>query len=971
MDPRPLTPRDLRDIISDHAELLKGVAAFTAGDLAHLSRFEDRLYAEAAGSGASAYKVQVHLGDLKRGRCSCMAARTRPFCKHASALLYAWATQPTAFAVAAEAPAPAAGEGTAKREVKRGKVDGNTLVARGVEQVLALVGELGTTGFAAMGGDRAEQVRALAEPLRANRLRRLSARVLELADLLDQVADGDAVDAVAWTDLLADLLLSARKIEKHLAGEGMEDRYVETLIGKSWTKKDRVPVTGLDLVEIAWWATVTPDDFRIVESRYVDLATGDHWSEKQILPMMIARRTEPKPSRAGLRLGGAAGSRFPGFAPYRLDLESPGLSVPLDETGLARLLEVCLPSVGDTLIRLTELRRDVLAPDLLPVAVRVDTLLAGTGRLRLVDARGDTLFLPEDRALGDRVAEALRDVELDAVFGDVGLDGALPTLYPLALLVRGGGKRSLVRLVGGDAASMRGKRPRRMKGAPARRWVEVARAAGVSRAAVTLGEAREELAQAVANGTVGFTPRAAEAGVARLRELGLEKPALVVAGAAQKGDPRERLDDLIKVHQVTGIALVRLAGAVSVDRTTLVAVPTYPSVSVPRLEERLAPAEVARRVGEGRLDRFSAAVAYDAWYRAVPPEDLAAAIYPAWADASASPFVARAFADRREVAVAAACSVLLDPRRAGLEQRTWPNRGGSRTACLTAVRVLAAAEARTELTRVQRVERDVGILAHVRHALAGLPVEKPGLLTRLADAVRVGLRSPAPVDPALRSAVLTASLAEERVELCQRLAAAGDLDAIPLLRVAYATDVTERVRAAAALALAGLIDLESADRFLEGLGERDRDDAAAKVAARALGQLGDYRALGPLLDAYANGWHPNVCIEAIAGLGSAATGALVEFMETRPELAKRGGVKTMINGGAGDVGRVVVARIAALVEHPDFAARAGALLSLLGGDPAEAEAARLVMARRPDLETSKDPEAKALVRRCRRAGGKG
>lgn len=968
MTPRSLTPRELRDIISDPAELLKGIAAFNNNDLKHLSRFESKLYAEAAGSGASPYRVQIDLADLKRGRCSCMAARTRPFCKHASALLYAWASQPTGFAVAVEAPAAAPGDGAAKREVKRGKVDGDTLVARGVEQVLALAAELGTTGISAMSTDRAEQVRALAEPLRANRLRRLSARVLELADLLDLAADGEPVDAVAWTDLIADLLLSARKIEKHLAGETLDDRYVETLIGKSWTRKDRVAVAGLDLVEIAWQATITPDDYRIVESRYVDLATGDHWSEKQILPMMIARRTEPKPSRAGVRLAAAAGSRFPGFAPFRLDLDTPGPATPLDEAALARLVDVSLPRVGEALVRLTELRRDIFAPDLLPVAVRVDTLLAGTGRLRFVDREGDTLFLPDDRTLAGRVAEALRDVSLEAVFGDVGLDGALPTLYPLALLVRNAAGRSLVPLVGGDAASMRGKRPRRTKGVPLGRWVDVARSAGVSRSAVALGETREELARAVTNGTVGFTPRAAEGVVARLRELGLEKPALVVSGAAQKADPRERLDELVKVHQVTGIALARLSGAVGVDRATLVTVPTYPSVAVPRVEAGLSPTEVARRVGDGRLDRFSAAVAYDAWYRTMPPEALAAAIYPTWADASASPFVARAFADRRDVAVAAACSVLLDPDQAGANQRT--HRGLSRTACLTAVRVLAAVGARAELTRVVRVEKDAGLLGHVRRALASMPVEAPGVLTRLVSAVGLGSKSPPPVDPTLRAAVLTASLADERTALCQRLAATGDLDAIPILRVAYATDVTERVRSVAAYALAELLDLDSADRFLEALGDRARDDAGAKVAARALGMLGDYRALGPLLDAYAAGWHPNVCIEAIAGLGSAAAAALVEFMEIRPELAKRGGVKTML-AGSGGLGTLVQARLAALVDHPEFVARAGALLSLLGGDEGEAGAARLVLARRPDLETSTDPEAKALVRRCRRVGGKG
>ncbi|MCU0685775.1 MAG: SWIM zinc finger domain-containing protein, partial [Polyangiaceae bacterium] len=43
-------------------------------------------------------------------RCSCPAARSRAFCKHAAAVLVAWARQPGSFAGAA-APPVAAGEG--------------------------------------------------------------------------------------------------------------------------------------------------------------------------------------------------------------------------------------------------------------------------------------------------------------------------------------------------------------------------------------------------------------------------------------------------------------------------------------------------------------------------------------------------------------------------------------------------------------------------------------------------------------------------------------------------------------------------------------------------------------------------------------------------------------------------------------------------------------------------------------------
>ena len=109
-----------------------------------------------------------------------MAARSRPFCKHAAALLVSWARAPDSFAVAETAPVPLAGDAK-KREVKKGKVDSKDLMARGVDQAATLVRELAVAGVRALAVDRVEQVRALGEALREAKLRRVSARTLELA----------------------------------------------------------------------------------------------------------------------------------------------------------------------------------------------------------------------------------------------------------------------------------------------------------------------------------------------------------------------------------------------------------------------------------------------------------------------------------------------------------------------------------------------------------------------------------------------------------------------------------------------------------------------------------------------------------------------------------------------------------------------------------------------------------------------
>ena len=85
----PIPSAQLKLVVTDPDELSKGLAIADKGGLKHLARYGNKLFAEADGSGSTPYKVQiVHDGEKGyRGRCSCMAARTRPFCKHAAALM--------------------------------------------------------------------------------------------------------------------------------------------------------------------------------------------------------------------------------------------------------------------------------------------------------------------------------------------------------------------------------------------------------------------------------------------------------------------------------------------------------------------------------------------------------------------------------------------------------------------------------------------------------------------------------------------------------------------------------------------------------------------------------------------------------------------------------------------------------------------------------------------------------------------
>ena len=92
---RKLSISDVRSLVGE--EFRKGQTILDQGKLSHLVRTDIKLYAEAAGSRGSSYRTSITFdakGEVqgkkgRQGNCSCRAAWSRHFCKHASALLLA------------------------------------------------------------------------------------------------------------------------------------------------------------------------------------------------------------------------------------------------------------------------------------------------------------------------------------------------------------------------------------------------------------------------------------------------------------------------------------------------------------------------------------------------------------------------------------------------------------------------------------------------------------------------------------------------------------------------------------------------------------------------------------------------------------------------------------------------------------------------------------------------------------------
>jgi HEAT repeats len=909
---------ELRGFISDASELTKGTQIADSGALQNLARHEHKVFCEAKGSGQAPYRVSLTFGEKAgelKARCSCMAARTRPFCKHSAALLVSWARSPESF-VASDAP-PVSDAPAKKRSVKTGHASSTDLMSHGVERVATLVRELAVAGIAAAGLDRVEQVRQLGEGLRENRLRRLSARTLELAAMLEvAVSRRGHLDAVAYADLLSDMLLTSRKLAKHLGGETLEDRYVEELIGKSWRKTDRQPIEGLDLAEYAFVARVTADDYVIRESRFIELTSGVHYSEKHILPAFLAKRSEPKRSYAQTVLRGAAGGIYPGFGPRRIDLEVIPSPAPLEATHVATIVECAHANVASALTAFQEHRRDVFAPDTFPVTMRAELVVAEDGRFRVADAGGEALHIPMEARFDDVLSMLLRRGRLLAVIGDMTLDGILVTLVPMALVVQSAQGPELLSLSTSPSPPHARRSPANDRSAGGPAWLEEARRAGVSAAATALGEVRLDMADALVTGLAGLTQRTIEPLVSRLTDLGLDKPAALLGELPARPDPAERLDGFIKVHQVAGLALVRLAGATTIELSNLERLTRAESIAIRRPSAVLTPGDLFAARLEGKLSRYEAA-----WHRAKHFESLSVdellTEWPAtWSDGESAPFIADTVMPAGERAVSVAREVLADTV-------------AGQTAQLTAIRVLVAVGTPAALAIVKQTASDKQALPLVRsRASAASGSEKRGwraLMPFIGEPV-------ASIDDPIHE-LTTATDKESRLSALDALERHGHEGAIPAVRHTWMSDPAVDVRAKAASTLGILGDSESVEALIAAFRNRANAAKEAKGALTALGYLGDARAVPDILSALIENWGGPLPSEALGSMGVSVLEPIMSLVASRPELAQRKSLQDILVklSSSTQTCRLLSTRVDKLLDTSDGADGAAGLLKLTTG----------------------------------------
>ncbi|MEM9452890.1 MAG: HEAT repeat domain-containing protein [Myxococcota bacterium] len=875
------------------SEFAKGQTILDQGKLEHLAQTEKKLYAKAAGSRGASYQTSITFDDQgkvlgKRGRranCTCRAAWTRDFCKHATALLIAWSKTPDAFAVSetpAEEEAKTAraakddgknggknGSAPKKRSKKKAsapKVDGNALKKQGAERVDTLVRELAVIGVGATSQQRVDQLQELAATLFQLQLRRLEERTLGLARLLSR--DDAASHPVRVASTLANMLLTAVRIKAHCDGKTLEDRYITELVGKTWTKKDRKPVEGLELLEYAYDTRTNNKKHRICASRFIDLKSGEHYMELQILPDHIAKRTDPKPSHAGKVLDGVRGGLYPGFAPWRIHLEEHDRRRPVTAADLQRARAHATP-IGATVAAFQAHRRDVFAPDRMPAFVRVAGLVAKGGRLLVFDEDGATLHLHPSPGLEQRMGDALEGCTLHGIFGEIDLEHAIPTLWPTRLLVQAPGGPAL-RAVGAARGGYAATEPRA--------WADVARQTGLSYAAVSVGEVREALAGLLVGGLTGLDRRATESLTERLRTLALGSLAERLDRLVAQPDPASRVGGFIKLFSVLEVAMVKLTGAAPLDRQGLVPVPTHGSIYIPEPGGQRTPSEAMTARLAGTLTRYEAAVHYHRYYRALTPEQIGHD-HLVLADGAAAPYVIDAIAPRPELAVAVAESILALPM--GMIALRTAFRLLGRTGSPEAELLLKSYSGRHRKAGKRFGQRVVHM---ADDALLVLQKDRPRL-SPLAEARRDHLEYK--LGPLLSQA-RSDKEAERRALGCEALAELGATEAIPELRALFRTDRAQKVREQAALSLAMLGDAQILEELLLAVRRRGpKDKSMAHTACRALGHLGDSRALPTMTELYLEGFTASVIADAWLRFGVLALDPIASMLDADPNLARR------------------------------------------------------------------------------------
>ena len=442
----PLTMSDLQRLC-EATVLAEGVSIYDGKLISNPARSRRRIYAEVKGTAQTPYAVVIDLKgdgrDLEKMSCTCPSAKFRQggMCKHQAAVLVAWSSAATSFVEVPEGTIEAKAVERRKKKraaPKRGRADSTELIQRGTATLGTLLAELGHTGLGTLTSERVNQVRELAQNLRALQLRRLAPECLDLANLLGTaMARAEDFPSEAYARDLADLTFHirglARLIERTDVDAEDYRRLADELLGRTWNEGGLTTLQGLRLLDLGYVKRTTSDGFVLEESYLADVESGDLVKDTLIRPLKVAVHQPPKEDFGHVLLEISDAGLYPGYSPRRIRLRTFTRKAYSPED-IQHLLEKAPDTIDELSKRLQDNVSDVFAPRPLLCLFRPNHLFAREGRLYAIDSlgKGATLLL-DDIGL-DVLERALGSGPIQLLFGTVGYNSDGITIRPITLL---------------------------------------------------------------------------------------------------------------------------------------------------------------------------------------------------------------------------------------------------------------------------------------------------------------------------------------------------------------------------------------------------------------------------------------------------------------------------------------------------------------------------------------------------------
>lgn len=289
-----------------------------------------------------------------------------------------------------------------------------------LKQVVKILMSVGVDGLEQVDQEVIRELKAVSQGLERVRLRRLSARIGELALHLGALkqGEGDGDGELAMT--LTDCLQTAKFIKAQLREGAPEPsrEILDEVLECRWTEKDLTVLEDVSLVELAIESHVHAKTHRVDVRHYVVYESGEILIRRQ--EMLFPESEDilkPRPSNIPIKV--KKGIVFPTFPPREVQLiEFSDRSKPISSKVLEKLVERAAPSVSSTRRRFVKFHDNYFAPMSTPVLLAPQAIVFRGQEAYLMDDKGELLRV--DRAEGAQGFALMRAAEkgkIAAVYG--------------------------------------------------------------------------------------------------------------------------------------------------------------------------------------------------------------------------------------------------------------------------------------------------------------------------------------------------------------------------------------------------------------------------------------------------------------------------------------------------------------------------------------------------------------------------